>query len=112
MPIQDDGFNLTKREFFDAIRLRYKWDIKYLPIICVCHQKSSIEHALSCKIGGFVPLRHNELRDITADVVTEVCKDITRETILESTLNDNANYQKSSNTSDEARVDLSMLGLW
>ena len=27
-------------------------------------------------------------------------------------INDNANYQNSSNTSDEARADLSMLGLW
>ena len=88
----------------------YKISTNY--IICVCHQKNSIEHALSCKIGGFVTLRHNELRDITADVVSEVCKDKTREPILEPTLIDNANNQKSSNTSDEARADLSMLGLW
>ena len=37
---------------------------------------------------------------------------LTREPILELTVTDNANYQKLSNTSDEARADRSMLGLW
>ena len=31
-----------------------------------------VEHALSCPTGGFIILRHNELRDITARLMTEV----------------------------------------
>ena len=28
LPLRDEGFVLNKREFFDAISLRYKWDLK------------------------------------------------------------------------------------
>ena len=30
---------------------------------------------MSCKKGGFVSIRHNDLRDLTAKMLSEVCKD-------------------------------------
>ncbi|XP_066925323.1 uncharacterized protein [Clytia hemisphaerica] len=33
LPIKSEEFSLTKREFFDAIYLRYGWDMKNLPTI-------------------------------------------------------------------------------
>ena len=33
----------------------------------------AIEHALSCPCGGFPSIRHNELHDITAQLLTETC---------------------------------------
>ena len=30
---------------------------------------------MSCKKGGFLKIRHNDLRDITARIVSEICKD-------------------------------------
>ena len=35
-----------------------------------------IQHAMSCKKGGFITIRHNDLCDLTANLLTEVCKDI------------------------------------
>ena len=35
-----------------------------------------IEHALSCSRGGFPSIRHNEIRDITADLLSEVCHNV------------------------------------
>ncbi len=43
----------------------------------------SIEHALSCAKGGFPTIRHNEIRDLTADLLTEVCNDIRIESDLQ-----------------------------
>ena len=33
-----------------------------------------IQHAMSCKKEGFITIRHNDLRDLTANLLTEVCK--------------------------------------
>ena len=35
-----------------------------------------VDHALSCPKGGFLSIRHNEVRDLTADLLTEVCHDV------------------------------------
>ena len=112
LPIKEENFNLNKREFFDAIYLRYKWDVKNFPAKCACQQRNSIEHALSCHLGGYIILRHNEIRDVTAELVNEICKDVKVEPLLQPLNNDNGNLQKSAISSDEARADLSMLGFW
>ena len=38
--------------------------------------KFSIEHARLCPKGGFPSIRHNEIRDLTANLLTEVCNDV------------------------------------
>ena len=38
---------------------------------CVCDKKFSADHAFSCLHGGFPSVRHNEVREITADLLTE-----------------------------------------
>ena len=36
LPLEDKGFSLTKREFWDAVNLRYSWPISRLPSKCAC----------------------------------------------------------------------------
>ena len=50
LPIKVEGYSLTKREFFDAISLRYRWPIKRLPSNCDCSKKVKFEpdHAMNC----------------------------------------------------------------
>ena len=36
LPIGETGFVLNKREFWDAISLRYNWKLRNLPATCVC----------------------------------------------------------------------------
>ena len=45
--------------------------------------KFDLTHALSCKKGGFVSLRHNYIRNITASLLTEVCEDVQVEPLLQ-----------------------------
>ncbi len=40
-----------------------------------CGTHFSIEHALSC---GFPSIRHNEIRDISANLMSEVCNNVYR----------------------------------
>ena len=50
-----------------------------MPPFCGCGQKNSIDHTLICKKGGYVAMRHNNLRDLNADMQSEVCCDVVLE---------------------------------
>ena len=38
-----------------------------------------VEHALSCPKSGFPSIRHNEVRDLTATLLSEVCHNVSFE---------------------------------
>ena len=77
IPLDWYGFTLHKGAYRDALCLRYGWSPPMLASQCVCGQLFTIAHALSCPTGGYPSIRHNELRDITADLLKEVCSDVT-----------------------------------
>ena len=72
-----------KGAFYDALALRYDWSPSNIPKSCPCGTSFSIEHALSCPKGGFPILRHNEIRDLTANLLTEVCHKVSIEPDLQ-----------------------------
>ena len=111
LPIDDMDYHLNKREFWDAVRIRYAWPINGLPSRCACGDSFDLEHALTCKKGGFIVQRHDELRDFTADLLEEVCHDVAVEPTLEKLTGETLKY-KSSNTADDARLDVSARGFW
>ena len=76
LSLTEHGFSLHKRAFRDALALHYGWLRSPTPIHCDCGSSFSIEHSLSCHKGGFTTLRHNEVRDITARLLTEVCHEV------------------------------------
>ena len=95
----------------DAIALRYGWLPERLPLACACDTPFTVEHALSCPKGAFPTCRHNELRDITATVLSEVCPDVCIEPILQPVDGFVPRYV-SANTEDNARVDVRVKGFW
>ena len=75
---------MQKADFRDAICLRYGWSLPRLPNHCVCGTALTVDHALNCKCGDFVSIRHNEVRDLTAKLVTETCSDVRVEPPLQT----------------------------
>ena len=72
LPIGEHGFHLHKGEFRDALRLRYNWQLDNTPKTCSCGAAQfSVNHAMICHMGGFPTIRHNEICDITASLLTE-----------------------------------------
>ena len=66
---------LNKQEWRDSMALRYGWLPKNLPQMCSCSSKNSVQHALDCKLGGFIHMRHNRMRDLFADLLKKAgCK--------------------------------------
>ena len=82
LPLREHDFYLDKQTFWDALRLRYGIPLPRLPTKCVCDADFDIEHALNCMRGGFVGIRHNEVRDFTAELLSEICKDVAVEPLL------------------------------
>ena len=46
-----------------------------LPTSCPCGSNFDIQHSTSCKKTGFIYIRHNDLRDQTTTMMSEVCKE-------------------------------------
>ncbi len=111
LPLREYGFVLHKGAFRDAMALRYGWTPAGLPTTCVCGSRFSVEHALSCPRGAFPIIRHNEIRDLTASVLTEVCHDVKIEPDLQPITHETMSAA-TANTSDGARLDISMNGFW
>ena len=72
IPLKEHGFSLHKSALHDALALRYGWSPYKLPTKCDCGNNFTVEHALHVQ-RGFPSIRHNEIRDITANLPTEVC---------------------------------------
>ena len=83
----------------------------HLPSSCARGASFSIEHALSCPKGGFPSLRHNGIRDLTANLLTEVCSNVCVEPELQP-LSGESLKNRTANTEDHARLDIAANGLW
>ena len=112
LSIQEFGFVLHRRAFHDALALRYNWQPLQVPPNCACEVKFSVEHTVSCpKGGGFPSIRNNEIRDLTANLLTEVCNDVCIEPDLQS-IDGETFTGGSSNSQDGARLDIASSGFW
>ena len=109
LPLKHQGFVLNRSEFTDAINLRYHRELKGLPEMCPCSQRFSITHALNCKRGGFVHMRHDNVRDFNAGLLSRVQHDVEKEPRL-IPLRTEVTPTNMGNTADEARVDIRAKG--
>ena len=76
LPLSEQGFHLHKGEFRDALCLRYGWSLSNTPQLCNYGKAFTVNHAMVCHMGGFPTIRHNEIRDLTASLLTEVCPNV------------------------------------
>ena len=111
LPVEKHGFALHKSAFRDALCLWYGWLPSGFPAQCVCGWGFTVDHVMNCPTGGFPTLRHNELRDFTASILTEVCADVRVEPPLQPLTGEHLAFA-TANVEDGARVDVSAMGFW
>ena len=46
LPLQDLGFNLNKREFRGAVKLRYDLPVEEIPSTCACGKAFTVDHSM------------------------------------------------------------------
>jgi hypothetical protein len=62
IPNRFDGTELSREEFQDNLAIRYGLRPRGLPERCDgCNEPFSVEHGISCKKGGFVGQRHDDV---------------------------------------------------
>ena len=66
---------------------------------------------MNCKKGGVVTIRHNELRDLTAKKLSEVCYDTKIEPIFVPLSGEDLS-NRTANRSNEVRLDVRARGFW
>ena len=98
-------------ELGDLINIRYGWPLSQTPRTCLCGNNFNVEHAVTCKNGGFITLRHNRLRNVITTLLKEVCHDVRIEPTLQKLTREQFE-QRAANTSDEARLDVAARGFW
>ena len=70
-------------EFRDALSVRYNKNLNASPTFCDgCQSPFTLRHALACKKGGLLTLRHNEIRDAVGVLNSLVWKDVQREPVI------------------------------
>jgi hypothetical protein len=83
LPIARNHFDLSCSEFRDALSIRYRRALRRSPGTCDgCGVSFSLSHALSCKKGGLIIQRHNEIRDAIGDLSALAWKEVVSEPVI------------------------------
>jgi hypothetical protein len=123
MPSTLNGTELSSQEFRDALLLRHARTLGDLPLLCNgCGAKFDVRHALGCKKGGLVILRHNKINKELCDLASKalvpsaVCVDLmiqTKRTVKGPSTPDNKPpVQSLSRSSEDERGHLLIRGFW
>ena len=105
LPIVKHHFDLSAQEFWDGLAIRYKKPLINTPELCDgCGSMFTLSHALSCRKGGLVIQRHNEVRDAISDLASQVWSKVRREPIVRDT-----DYQSGTSA---LVADLGVRGVW
>ena len=104
-------FHSTWGSFRDALSLRYGWFLVGTPTHCNCGCPFTTAHAMICPKGGFPTICHNELWDMTANLLTGVSGNVTIAPWVQPLSGEDMHLQ-SSITSTNARLDVHARGFW
>ena len=95
IPIEEHGLPLNKQEFRDSLCLRYNLPLPNLPSYCACRKVFTVNHALTCKKGGFIAQRHDTIRDLLTSHISKVCRNVETEPLLQPLDNEVFNLQST-----------------
>ena len=105
VPVTKHHFDLSAQEFRDSLALRYRKPLQTIPSTCDgCSDLFDLSHALSCRRGGLVTQRHNEVRDAFGDLSSLAWNQVIKEPVV----------RESSALFDSPALvaDLSVRGVW
>ena len=108
IPLKEMNFTLNKREFRDAIKLRYGWEFNDIPTVCVCGDLFDADHAMICM--RYIIQRHNEIRDLEAEILRAVCTNVETEPVLQEVTGEV--LPRGANKAPDGRLDIRAQGFW
>jgi hypothetical protein len=115
MPDSQNGTELSVDEFRDNLRLRNGLVPASLPHLCEgCDKRFTVEHAMSCKKGGLVSLRHNDLQAEWHFLCAEALKPsvVSDEPFIHTSQDVQRAGANGTEPTPELRGDVSVHGFW
>ena len=79
-------------------------------MLCACIVEFSVDQAIVFQRGGFIIQRHNELRDLEAEMLRMVCNDVEVEPVLQEVTGETLIH--GANKAPDARLDIHARGFW
>ena len=70
----------------------------------------TVDHAMVCRHGGLIIQRHNEIRDLEAEMLRMVCTDVETEPVLQEITGEELN--RGANKVPDARLDIHARWFW
>ena len=101
----------TQHGFSLHCRCRYGWAPSRTPTSYACGANFTMQHMLSCQRGGSPSIRHNKIRDIIENLLSEVCNDVRVEPELQELTTEELSG-RTANTTNGARLDITINGFW
>ena len=108
--LKELDYHLNKKEFRDAIKLRYDWEILGTPMICACGDQFSVDHAMVCQHHEFIIQGHIELRDLEAEMLRMVCNDVEVDPVLQEVTRETLNH--GTNKAPDSCSDVHARSFW
>ena len=71
----------------------------------------TVTHTLSCPYGGYSIRHHNDLHNLTATLLREICTNVTIEPHLQPLTGEHLDY-RTANRDDNGRLDVAADGFW
>ena len=78
---------------------------------CACSKDMTLDHAMACPTGGYPLQRNDDLRDVIAGAMSEICPDVQTEPVLHS-LTGEVLDGRTAIREDDARLDIKARGFW
>ena len=105
LPVAKHHFDLSAQEFRDALAIRYRKPLLGVPPNCDgCGAPFDLSHALSCRRGGLITQRHNEVCDAFRDLAALAGNQVVKEPVVREA--------NSLSHSPALIADLSVRGVW
>ena len=104
IPLHCHNLDLSPSEFRDGLALRYGRSPVNLPEECDgCGERYTVEHGLSCRLGGLIIRRHNEVRDSLGDLMELAWGNCIKEPVVD---------EAGDGRMPALRADLACRGVW
>ena len=84
-------YNVTiacKGDFRDAVHLHYGWSLPHLPTEYIYVASVTVNHNFTGPHGGYPTLCHNQIKDVTAQLTSEVCPNVANKATFEPVTNE------------------------
>lgn len=115
LPVTGYGFTLNKGEFRDSILLIKKWQRTHQSRsnirMWACQYAMTINHALNYHRGGYIFIRHNDVRDFLAEhLLASVCIDVKTEPKLKP--GQGIHFSRTTLKGEQARLGIRARGFY